>query len=260
MEILSLCIRFVDKSHQIREEFIEFIPVEVTTGQHLANVILQKLHSLGLQVSFLRGQTYDGAAVMSGAKKGVQARIKQDAPLAVYTHCCGHLINLVLASSTVDPNVRNMIDKLKESCLFFNYSPKRAGLLKSIISSDEPSSSKMKPLLNLCLTRWSERQEAYEHFANTYHHQVKALEMIAYGGQYENFSTWDTESKSRAKSLLDAITNFAFLVTFYTVYMFLSPLAGVTNKLQGRIVDVIYAYEMVSNKTSLEFKILSVAD
>ena len=42
--------------------------------------------------------------------------------------------------------------------------------------------------------------------------------------------------------------------------MFLSPLAGVTNKLQGRIVDVIYAYEMVSNKTSLEFKILSVAD
>ena len=41
-------------------------------------------------------QCYDGASVMSGACSGVQARISEIAPCAIYTHCCAHRLNLVL--------------------------------------------------------------------------------------------------------------------------------------------------------------------
>ena len=33
---------------------------------------------------------------MSGACSGVQARIREIAPCAIYTHCCAHRLNLVL--------------------------------------------------------------------------------------------------------------------------------------------------------------------
>ena len=41
-------------------------------------------------------QCYDGASVMSGSCTGVQQWIKELAPCAIYTHCCAHILNLVL--------------------------------------------------------------------------------------------------------------------------------------------------------------------
>ena len=37
--------------------------------------------------------------MMAGEKVGVQGIIKQVSPLAFYTHCAGHKINLVIAHS-----------------------------------------------------------------------------------------------------------------------------------------------------------------
>lgn len=41
-------------------------------------------------------QTYDGAAVMSGAVGGVQAHFQKKHPEAIYVHCYAHELNLVL--------------------------------------------------------------------------------------------------------------------------------------------------------------------
>jgi len=40
----------------------------------------------------MRGQGYDGTSNMNGKYRGVQARVKELYPLAMYTHCCnpGH--------------------------------------------------------------------------------------------------------------------------------------------------------------------------
>ena len=40
----------------------------------------------------------DGAAVMSGDRKGVQKLFQQDAPWAVRVHCAAHRLNLVVQS------------------------------------------------------------------------------------------------------------------------------------------------------------------
>lgn len=41
-------------------------------------------------------QSYDEASVMSGRFNGVQFKIKVKQPYAIYTHCMGHKVNLVV--------------------------------------------------------------------------------------------------------------------------------------------------------------------
>lgn len=81
---VSLCVRYLDiESKILREEFLQFIPTVNTTGKGLANLILQSLQKFGIDVKYLRGQGYDGAASMLGAFNGVQAIICQSYPLAL---------------------------------------------------------------------------------------------------------------------------------------------------------------------------------
>ena len=47
----------------------------------------------------MRSQGYDGASNMSSGRVGVQARIREKAPLATYVHCNGHCLNLVISTT-----------------------------------------------------------------------------------------------------------------------------------------------------------------
>lgn len=127
-EQLPVCIRFMDKFDNIREEFLEFIYLPGMNRATIAN-----LNKWNLPIRQIHGQTYDGAKNMSGDTIGVQGRICQDAPLAIYTHGNSYVLNLVIVHSCKLPAIRNMIDKLIETCLLFNKSRKRQHLLRSII-------------------------------------------------------------------------------------------------------------------------------
>lgn len=83
-----------------------------------------------IEVENIRGQDYDGAANMSSDNVGVQRRIREHSPRAVYVHCSGHCLNLVVAHSCSLPVVRNVVDKLKKCSLFFFGSPKREGKIR----------------------------------------------------------------------------------------------------------------------------------
>ena len=48
----------------------------------------------------LIAQTYDGAAALSGAKSGVQCRVKEKFPNAHFLHCYAHQLNLILKKAT----------------------------------------------------------------------------------------------------------------------------------------------------------------
>ena len=97
-EELSLCIRFLDKADTIREEFLEFVKLPRITGEHIASAVTTNLNTLGLPLENIRGQGYDGAANMASEKVGVQGRIRREAPLAIYVHCSGHALNLVITT------------------------------------------------------------------------------------------------------------------------------------------------------------------
>ena len=128
--------------------------------------------------------------------------------MAVYTHCSGHCLNLVVAGVFKLPNVCNAVDTVKVIGLFFNSSPKREGLLvevikKHLIFSD--NQSKRKPLIDMCRTRWAERIKAFAHFYQAFTCLEEALGVMSSPGTYDNcpdFQDWDNDSKTKACSLI----------------------------------------------------------
>ena len=102
-EILSLCLRFVDQSspNDVKECLTNFMHLERTNATMISRKILKSLSdpSISLDPCNIRGQAYDGASVMSSGKEGVQAKIKEISPLALFTHCYAHCLNLSIAAS-----------------------------------------------------------------------------------------------------------------------------------------------------------------
>ena len=62
-KIMSICIRFVEKNKNIREEFLEFIPLERITGEQLAKELVTFYEYSNLDMQ--------GNANMSSRKKGL---------------------------------------------------------------------------------------------------------------------------------------------------------------------------------------------
>ena len=124
---------FLLGSKDVREEFLTFIKLERITGEKIAENILAFLKENNVPVTNMRGQGYDGASKMSSSTSGVQGRIKKEAPLATYVHCDGHCLNFVISKSCALPQVRNVIECLKNCCRFFLKSFKRSGLLELIV-------------------------------------------------------------------------------------------------------------------------------
>ena len=52
-----------------------------------------------IPIRWFISQGYDGASVMSGCCTGVQTRVPEFAPYAVYIHCYAIVLNLVLVDS-----------------------------------------------------------------------------------------------------------------------------------------------------------------
>ena len=250
VEHLALCARFVDQNNNIREEFLAFLSLERITGVQIARAILQFLQENYIPVSNMRGQGYDGASNMSSNRIGVQVHIREAAPLATYVHCSGHCLNLVISKSCALPDIRNVMDKLQHCCRFFLSSPKQSGALEQIVSENVPDSPGRKPLLDLCKTRWAERHTAYQHFYQAYIYIVQTLELIGYRRHLEKYGNkyadWDTGNRTEAQQILTSITSFAFIISFMSVYQYLSHLAGITVKLQKRCLDIMEAHSLIS--------------
>jgi len=124
-EVLAFCIRFVEQGKeaaQIKEVFLNFVSLERTTGQAIGDSLLELLKKKNLDVQNIRGQAYDGASAMSSEQCGAQAVIKRQNALALYTHCNSHLLNLAIATSSRQQEVRNLIRIINQLFLFFDLS------------------------------------------------------------------------------------------------------------------------------------------
>ena len=119
VEQLPICIRFVDKNNKISEEFLEFGRCEQLNGKVIVTEIIRVLEKSNLDIRNCRGQGYDGGSNMSSEAVGVQKQIKKLCKEAVYTHCCGHNSNLVIATACKIPVIQNTLDIVKEVTMMF---------------------------------------------------------------------------------------------------------------------------------------------
>ena len=93
-EQVVVCIRWVGDDLISHEDFVSLKPVARCTAEEIVQVLMDALEDIELKIEDCRGQCYDGASVMSGAKSGVAKRIKLVNPKCLYTHCYGHSLNL----------------------------------------------------------------------------------------------------------------------------------------------------------------------
>lgn len=96
LEQVSISFRIVSQDLTIKEIFIEFYETANTSAETLFAIILDVLARFNLDISELRGQCFDGASNVSGRISGLQARIREVEPRAVYVHCVAHTLNLVV--------------------------------------------------------------------------------------------------------------------------------------------------------------------
>ena len=152
-EQLSLVIRSVDGSGEIREEFLGFLHCDLgLSGKGLAETVLNSIANLTLDIQNCCGQGYDGASSISGYNNGLSAQILRINEKAIYTHCRSHRLNLVVAASCNIQIVRNVLDQIKELSYFFNYSVPRQKILDACMENYASNSSK-KEVKDVCRTR-----------------------------------------------------------------------------------------------------------
>ena len=137
LEEISICVRFVhtredNKKIQVREEFFGFVQAASTTGQVLAERILETQQGYGPDIDRMRAQGYDVAANMEGVHRGVQAIIRYRVPDAVDVHCKARFLNLAIGHASKEPLVRNMLGTLHQIAFVFYYPAKRLLAFRSV--------------------------------------------------------------------------------------------------------------------------------
>jgi len=120
---MSEVIRYVhihETNVEIKESFTDFIEIHEKTSEALATEILSKLDADSLRFEDCRGQTYDNAAVMAGRRTGVQTRIREKNPRALYDPCDSHSLNLVgVHAAHVDPVMITFFGTIERIFTFF---------------------------------------------------------------------------------------------------------------------------------------------
>ena len=95
---------------------------EGLSGKAIVEAICKKLSDLGLDVSRIRGQGYDGAGSVAGAKNGAAAHILRINKLALYFHCYSHKLSLAICKNFQITSVSNMMEVVQKISYFFKNS------------------------------------------------------------------------------------------------------------------------------------------
>lgn len=252
---------YIDGHHDIQEKHIAFVKLERVRASDITNAIIDTLEDLGISLEDLRGQCFDGTSNMSGSKSGVQKRIKDRRPKAIYTHCASHSLNLGIVSSCSVPSVCNCIAQIKIITIWIKSSPKREGFLKAIVHKGIQSGivSSRNPILNVCITRWVENIDGWKCFCLSYPFMIQMFEAIIYGTSESDFESyndgWTADDKTNAMAHLKAVTNFEFIYTLVSLQCSLLYFREASVKLQGVNQDIVSGIALIE-RCSTELKAL----
>ena len=171
VEQMSLCLRYVKDDLTVSEIFLGFIETPSTTGENMYKQLCDSLNALGLSLDQCRGQGYDGSSNMIGCLKGLATRVSNDFPLAVFSYCNGHMLNLIVQDACKEPHTVKALDLLRAVVNFIKDSPKREASFASFSRLEEHSGS--VGLRPLCSTRWVCRVPALKSFVHNYERLMK---------------------------------------------------------------------------------------
>lgn len=237
-EHLPVLVRFVDESHNLREEFVGFLPYE---GD--AEILAMKFHTMitekwGLNMEYCRGQAYIVSSGFSSKMKVVASRLLEKYPQAIYTLCSSCALNMWLAKSVPVTGVSVALGTIEEVCSFFHRSPQLLLELDSVISVlFQNNEERGKELKEICHSQWTGRHDAFEILVDL----LQALVLCLDGINSDTNIRWNNCIAGRAFVLCSAVTDFDFIVTIVVLKNVLSFTRAFGKNLQGQTSDVFFA-------------------
>ena len=158
---------------------------------------------------------------MSGHFKGVQPIIRSACPMALYTHCSSHCLNLVLTKACQVTPIRKTLKTAEEVIVFYRAVLEEKNYLLEAIDALQPDSQNCR-LKSLCDTRWLEGHESIAIFCRLYRPIIHALNAIEMSSDYK---------------ATDGASDFKFRVCQFTFFVNLKILESVLSATHTRSQD-----------------------
>jgi hypothetical protein len=136
---MSEVLRYVkmdENEVKVEESFLRFIETKGKSRDDISGLILRELENDGIQISDCRGQAFDNAAVMAGHRSGVQKRISEINPKALFVPCTNHSLNLACVhAASVTVHSVTFFGTLDRLFSFFSASTHRWDVLIQVTGS-----------------------------------------------------------------------------------------------------------------------------
>nr|CAI5854557.1 unnamed protein product [Callosobruchus analis] len=231
---LSVIFRYVIGG-DIVERFVGFY--DISSGKNaesLYQLLVTEFQEFDLKHKLI-APTYDGAAVMSGDFNGLQSKIKNVAPHALFTHCYAHKLNLVLSKACNGiKEVRIFFSNLSGFSSFFSKSSKRSEVLNRIVDRRIPTNAP---------TRWNFSSRAVVTVESQRRKLIEVFEFISESEDFFNDNQTLREAYGLRQLLLDS--NFIF---FSKVFKKIFEHTDVVFQiLQNKSTDITYSKTRINS-------------
>jgi len=228
----SIIIRYVTDKSELVERFLGFHNVsEDHSAQDLFKLIYSVLHEFDIE-NKLVAQCYDGPCVMSGNLIDLQAKVKEVAPNALFTHNLAHKLNLLLQQGcSINVKCRIFFANLTGIASYFHNSTLRINVVDNIIGKSIPQFAQ---------TRWTSQSKILHILVNEWSGFINVFDVIS------------KDSNSSSESICGAIGHlknlksfeFAFLALIFSDFFTLTD--NLFNILQNKSFDIEYCIKEIS--------------
>ncbi|KAG6423139.1 hypothetical protein SASPL_113525 [Salvia splendens] len=194
--------------------------VDDTYGLGLFKVLVDSIKLFGLDIDDIRGQGYDNDSNMKGKHQGVQRRLLDINPRALYMPCACHSLNLTLCDMAKScAKAASFFGIVQRIYILFSGSTKRWNVLL-----DHILGLTVKSLSN---TRWESRIKSVQAI------RYQAPQLRSALSQLQQASDIELSDKTDANNLLKALGSFEFILGMVIWYDILFAVNTVSKRLQS---------------------------
>jgi hypothetical protein len=245
-EIIGVSLRYVSNG-LVKERAVGFVETSDLSAQSIAEKIVEVVSFFALDPDDCVGFSFDGASVMSGNRKGVQALLAKVYKRGMYTHCHSHRLNLVLSTATKSETAfKNMFDSLDQLSTYFSGTKRHAKLME--LQKEMRPDKQLSELANSSATRWISWSTSTEKVLNLYDVLLHALRHFQ--------EDRDGETRMQAYGLYGLMHKKQFLfllVAFNRVFQVVSQ-ATIALQKPSLSCDMVWDILCVSKECLKEFR------